>query len=128
MEALLPFHIVAGAIGLVSGAAALSAAKGASLHRGSGKVFVYAMVAMASSGVAMALWDGPDANAIGGLTAGYLVITALTTVRRVTPASRRLDLGATSLGLAIGLTSLVLAFVSLTTGRAIDGVAMPLRR
>ena len=128
MEALLPFHIVAGVIGLVSGAAALSAAKGATLHRGSGKVFVYAMVAMASSGAAMALWDGPDANAIGGLTAAYLVITALTTVRPVTPASRRLDLGATALGLAIGLTSLVLAFVSLTTGSGIDGVAMPLSR
>ena len=125
MEALLPFHIVAGVIGLMSGAAALSAAKGATLHRGSGRVFVYAMVAMASSGAAMALWDGPDANAIGGLTAAYLVITALTTVRPVTPASRRLDLGATALGLAIGLTSLVLASVSLASGSGIDGIPAP---
>jgi uncharacterized membrane protein len=126
MQALLPFHIVAGALGLVLGAVALSAAKGANLHRRSGRLFVYAMVAMAGSGVAMALWDGPDANAIGGLTAAYLVITALATVRPVTPASRRLDLGATLLGLSVGLTSLVLAFASLSTGGAIDGVPTPI--
>jgi hypothetical protein len=126
MQTLLPFHVVAGVLGLVTGAAALSATKGATLHRRSGLVFVYAMVGMAGSGVAMALWDGPDANAIGGLTAAYLVITALTTVRPVTPASRRLDLGATLLGLSVGLTSLVLAFVSLSSGGAIDGVPAPI--
>jgi hypothetical protein len=79
-------------------------------------------VTLGCTGAAIALWDGPDANAIGGFTASYLVITALTTVRPVTPASRRLDLGAALLGLAVGLTSLVLAFASLGTGRTIDGI------
>ena len=35
---LLPIHIIAGIIGLVSGAIALSAHKGAKLHRKSGMV------------------------------------------------------------------------------------------
>jgi uncharacterized membrane protein len=126
MQPVPPIHILVGVLGLVAGATALSAAKGATLHRRSGLVFVYAMVAMAGSGVVMALWDGPDANAIGGLTAAYLVITALATVRPVTPASRRLDFGATLLGLSVGLISLALAFVSLSSGGTIDGVPTPI--
>jgi len=39
-------HIVAGLLGLVSGAVALYALKGARLHRQSGMLFVYAMVTM----------------------------------------------------------------------------------
>ena len=40
---LLPIHIIAGAIGLVAGAVALSAVKGATLHRKSGLLFVAAI-------------------------------------------------------------------------------------
>ena len=42
----LTVHIIAGALGILSGFLALSAAKGGSLHRKSGGVFVYAMVTM----------------------------------------------------------------------------------
>ena len=47
---LLPIHIVAGLIGLVSGAVALSARKGAKLHRKDGMIFVYAMMIVAITG------------------------------------------------------------------------------
>jgi uncharacterized membrane protein len=42
-------HILAGVLGILSGFFALSAAKGAMVHRKSGKVFVYAMITMAFS-------------------------------------------------------------------------------
>lgn len=47
---LLPIHIVAELIGLVSGAVALSARKGAKLHRKGGMIFVYAMMIVAITG------------------------------------------------------------------------------
>ncbi len=42
-------HILAGALGLVSGYVALYAVKGATLHRKSGMLFVYAMSTMCVS-------------------------------------------------------------------------------
>ena len=122
MDAVMPFHVFAGALGMVAGAIALAVAKGATLHRRSGRVFVYAMVALAATGVALAFRDGPDANALGGAVAGYLVVTAMTTVRPATPASRRLDVGAALFGLAVGATSLALAVASLSRGGNVDGV------
>jgi uncharacterized membrane protein len=47
---LLPIHIIAGLIGLVSGAVALSTRKGAKLHRKGGMIFVYAMMIVAITG------------------------------------------------------------------------------
>ena len=46
MRNVLFVHIVAGGLGLVSGFVALYAAKGARLHRKSGRVFFYAMLTM----------------------------------------------------------------------------------
>ena len=50
MRMTLLIHILAGGLGLVLGAVALSATKGAMLHRKSGKLFVYAMVTMSVTG------------------------------------------------------------------------------
>ena len=46
---LLPIHIIAGAMGLASGAVALHARKGAMLHGESGMTFVYATLVMSAS-------------------------------------------------------------------------------
>jgi hypothetical protein len=46
----LLIHVIAGVLALVAGAVALSAAKGATLHRKSGIVFVYAMLTMSVIG------------------------------------------------------------------------------
>ncbi len=40
---LLPIHIIGGLVGITSGTVALSARKGARLHRKSGMIFVYNM-------------------------------------------------------------------------------------
>jgi hypothetical protein len=59
---------------------------------------------------------------IGGALACYMVITGLTTVRTRTAMSRRLDLGALVIGLAVGTASLVLAFDAVGRGGAREGI------
>jgi uncharacterized membrane protein len=126
MQVLLPIHIVAGGLAIVLGAVALYAAKGATLHRQSGKVFVAAMITMGTSGAVLALKSGPNANAIGGFMAVYLVITSLTTVRRPAVGARPLEIGAMLLAFALGLLDLVLGFAALAGPRgAINGVPAP---
>ena len=51
-------HFLAGGLGLVFGYVALSAAKGAPLHRKSGMLFVYAMLTRRSSGGGAFASDG----------------------------------------------------------------------
>lgn len=124
---ILLIHILAGGLGLVAGAVALSATKGASLHRNSGILFVYAMVTMSLTGAVIAVLRGIEANALGGLLAAYLVITALTTVRPAAAGSRWLNLGAMLVALAIGLSSVTLSFELLASGEGSrHGVPAPM--
>jgi uncharacterized membrane protein len=125
----LVVHVAAGAIGIVSGFVALQAAKGATLHRRSGMVFVYAMLAMALVGAAMAaVWGrAPGANVPVGLLTAYLVVTGLTTVRPPSAGSRGLDLGL--MLVVLGVTLSLLTFGSLVlaspTGRLYGMPAAP---
>ena len=93
---LLPIHITAGGLALVLGALALSVKKGGTVHRRSGLLFVYAMLIM---GISAAILGN-----VGGLMAAYFVVTALTTVRPVSPWTRRINVAA--LALAVGLALL----------------------
>jgi hypothetical protein len=54
------------------------AAKGGTLHRKSGILFVYAMVTMGTTASILALRNGFNTNFLGGLTSVYFVTTALT--------------------------------------------------
>jgi len=114
----LLFHILAGALGLVLGAVALSATKGATLHRRSGIVFVYAMLTMSVSAIMMASLRGvaPAVNIPAGLLTAYLVITALTALRPRTAASRLVDLGAMLVAFGVGLISVALGLEALARG------------
>lgn len=128
MGLMLLVHILAGGLGLVFGAVALSAAKGARLHHESGTLFVYAMLTMAASGAAIAVSGGvaPGVNVPAALLTGYLVFTGLTAVRAPAFSSRRLDLGSMLAGFAIGLGSFASAVRVLAGGDARSGMAVPL--
>lgn len=78
---LLPIHVAAGGLALIVGAVALLAKKGGTFHRRSGLLFVYAMLVMGISGAILG-------NVGGGLMTAYFVVTALLTVRPVSPWSR----------------------------------------
>jgi len=94
---ILPIHIAAGGLALVLGAVALSVKKGGTVHRRGGLLFVYAMLVMGTTAAILG-------NVGGGLMAIYFVVTALTTVRPVSPWTRRINVAA--LVLVAGLASL----------------------
>jgi hypothetical protein len=58
MHALAPLHVAAGALAIAIGAVALYAAKGSKLHRRSGMLFVWVMLAMSITGALMAAAAG----------------------------------------------------------------------
>jgi hypothetical protein len=121
---LLPVHIVAGGLAIVLGGLALAASKGATLHRRSGLLFVYAMLLMGISGSILALRQSlTNANVLGGIMACYFVITALTTVRPVSPWTRRLNSVALLAAVALSLIEIGLGFKALASpGGTISGV------
>jgi uncharacterized membrane protein len=122
---LMPLHVVGGATAIVSGLIALYTLKGAQLHRKSGTIFVYAMLLMSLSGAVMAVGRaGAAINIPAGLVTAYLVITALLTVQPPSTGSRRIERGAMLAVFALGVTSIVSAFVS--AGRGNAGFAFPL--
>jgi len=96
---LLPIHVVAGGLALVLGALALLVKKGGTVHRRSGLLFVYAMLVMGISATIL--------GNIGGLMAVYFVVTALTTVRPVSPWTRRINVAALALAVGLALLDIV---------------------
>jgi len=112
---LLPIHIVAAGLALVSGAIALSVAKGGRLHRTSGKLFAYAIFAMCGSAVVIALVKGQAVNVMAGSMTAYLVLTGVATVRPPSPGARRRDIALMLVALALGLATLTAGIVALAS-------------
>ncbi|HKC63058.1 MAG TPA: hypothetical protein VKB86_05445 [Pyrinomonadaceae bacterium] len=124
---LLPIHIIAGAIGIVSGAVALCALKGATLHRKSGMIFVFAMLVMSSSAVVLAIVKLNRGNVVGGGLAFYMVTTALLTTRRRVAGDEWMDIAAMLLGLAVAITAFTFGFLALQSETGtLDGYTPPL--
>jgi uncharacterized membrane protein len=121
---LLPVHIVAGGMAIILGGVALVASKGATLHRRSGLLFVYAMLTMGISGSILALRQSlTSPNLLGGFMSAYFVITALTTVRPVSTWTRRLNSAALVVAIALTLFEIGLGFKALASpGGTINGV------
>lgn len=125
MGMTLLIHIAAGGLGLVSGALALAATKGAGLHRRSGMAFVYSMLTMSLLGAGIAAIQGTKISVIAGLLTAYLVFTALTTVRTPHRFSRRLDVAAMLLALAVGAGGVGIGLqASIEGGRSRSWAAM----
>lgn len=125
---LLPLHITAGVLGLLSGAIALYTFKGARLHRRSGTVFVYALLTMSFFGLVMAVTRGvaPVINVPAALLTAYLVTTALVTVRPPMAWSRRLDTGGMWLAFALGAACVLFGVQAIARGGPERGFAFPL--
>jgi uncharacterized membrane protein len=122
---LIPLHVIGGTIAILSGFVALYALKGARLHRKSGTTFVYAMLIMSLSGAVIAVGRaGAAMNIPAGLVTAYLVITSLLTVHPPSARSRGAERVAMLAAFALGLASIVLAFVG--AGRGNTGFIFPL--
>ena len=124
MRMTLILHITAGSLALISGYIALYAAKGARVHRGSGTVFVYAMLAMSVFGMAIAAGRGvaPAINIPAGLLCSYLVVTGLTTFRSVDAATRWLNAGALLVAMGVSLSSLTFGVQAVANGGMRNGM------
>ena len=123
---LLPVHIIGGLVGIASGYVALSATKGATLHRKSGMVFVYAMLTMSASGAVMAMLKLNRGNVMGGAVTFYLVATALLTVLPRAKRVEWMDLAAMLFALAVGIAGFTFGLRALhsATGK-FDGYPPP---
>ena len=65
---MILLHIIAGLLEPTSGTVALSAPKGAKLHRKSGIILVYAMMVLSASGAVMAALIPERISMIAGIT------------------------------------------------------------
>jgi uncharacterized membrane protein len=126
VRSLYAIHIVAGSLGLLSGYVALFAGKGAAVHRGSGMVFVYTMLAMAVAGFTIAVTRGvaPTINVPAALLTSYLVITSLTTVRPLATGARAISIGGTIVALGVGVTMLALGIEGVVKGGTRSGAVV----
>jgi uncharacterized membrane protein len=124
MRMTLFIHILAGGLGLLSGFIALYAAKGASLHRKSGLIFVYAMLTMGCAGFLIAAIRSvaPAINIPAALMTSALVASALTTVRPPSRWTRGVDVAAMVVALAIGMIDLTFAFEAVANGGSRNGM------
>jgi uncharacterized membrane protein len=128
MNPLLLVHVTGGVVAIAAGFVALYALKGASLHKRSGTIFVYAMLSMSLSGALMAavMAGVSAANILAGLLTAYLVVTGLATV---SPPSARIDLvnrGAMVAVFLLALVTLGSAFAMIAGGGRSRGLAIPL--
>ena len=101
---ILLFHILAGSVGILSGAVAASLRKGSRRHALAGRVFTVSMLGMAASGAYRAFADpqGETVNVLMGLFTFYLVATAWRTGRRRQGGTDAFDWAALLMVAAVG--------------------------
>lgn len=114
---ILPVHILAGGLALVFGYVALYAAKGATLHRKSGLLFVGAMVTLSLTGALVAFLTDTSISVVAGLMTFYFVTTALLTVRRRSHESQWIDASAMLFAVAVAILAFKTGFELSSVGR-----------
>ena len=126
MITLLPIHILAAFIALLSGYVALFAGKGAPLHRKAGMVFVYGMLTMSLSAASIAAVKSESINVTAGLLTFYFVVTGLLTVRRAaTP--RWISVTGVALALSVGLLAFRIAYRNVAARASRSGATRGVR-
>ena len=124
---VLGLHITAGVVGIVSGAVALIARKGSSLHRRAGCWFFVSMPAMAAIGAVVSPFlPRPNwGNVAGGLFTLYLVATSWMTIR-TRDGGGRTAIGAFLVALLIVATDFTLGIRAANAAPgALDGTPLP---
>ena len=110
---LLLFHIVAGTVGLLSGAAALVVHKGSDRHLLVGSIFGVSMLLNASSGVIVSAIGSRPGNVSVGIITFYLVATGWYAIRRANPAPCLVDKLAFATASIIGAANIAFGVLAL---------------
>jgi hypothetical protein len=105
---LLPLHIIAGTLGMLSGFVAVFLSKGSRRHALAGKIFVISMSILSSSGAFLGIMKHQPGNILGGTLTFYLVATAWLTARRKDAGTNIFDWGALLFVVALAATELTL--------------------
>lgn len=120
---LLPLHIVAGLTAIVAGYVAIVVIKGARLHRRSGTIFTWAMLALGLTGAIMATLKHQPANIVGGVLALYMTATGALAFRRRDDGLPWIDAASLLAALGVFVLSVRLALeASRSATHAINGV------
>lgn len=113
MNPLLLFHILAGSIALIAGAAAMSARKGGPLHARAGTTFFVSMLAMAGTGAVIALLMPERGTATVGILCCYLVATSWLAARNSGGEAGAAEIGAMCVALGCAASFLAIALIGL---------------
>ncbi len=120
---ILFVHILAGTVGLLSGAAAILFRKGSPRHILAGKIFVAAMLTLAVGAVYLGIVKHQPGNVGGGILTFYLIGTAWLTARRRDGETSRWDWVALLIPLALGIFTWMNAIQVVRSGaNSQDGV------
>jgi hypothetical protein len=131
MTPLLIVHIGSGIAAILAGAGALLAPKGGRLHRGAGKVFVFAMFVLAATAVMLALVQPPSTPSAAPPRASisiavltiYLTGTAWLTARRNERGAVALEVATSASAFLIAAT--LLGFAAMASRSVHPGQAIP---
>jgi uncharacterized membrane protein len=118
MILVLAVHMWTGALGLLTGTAALLFRKGSGPHRAAGAVFVISMLLMAASATVIAIARSIPGSAVGGLMAFYMIATAWMSAHRKDGETGAFEVGAFIMAVGIAI-SLVSSAVLIATGRIV---------
>lgn len=117
---VLAVHVATGIIALVAGFLAVAVRKGGTLHRRSGIVFVYSMLATGIAAMVVAMYEGKPP---GGVVIVYFVFTAWTAVKPLAAMGRGVDVVLMALAAVLGTSEIARGFTALgRPGNQIEGV------
>lgn len=108
LRTIYVLHVATGVLSLPTGYLALYAAKGGTLHRRSGLLFVGTMLTMSTLGAILtfARHKTPEVNVPAAVLTFYFVLTSLMAVRPIAGWTRRYDVALTLIVLVVALADL----------------------
>lgn len=112
MTGLLPIHVLAGSIALLSGGAALVLRKGGRYHALVGTLFFGSMLVMTLTGALAAAFKPERGTTVIGLFTAYLVATSWATARRRDGKVGRFELYGFAVGAGCALAMIALSMIA----------------
>jgi hypothetical protein len=122
---LLIFHITAGVLAMLAGAAAVTFRKGSRWHRVAGNIFVASMVTMGVAASCLAYMKHQTNNFFGGILAIYMVTTAWSTARHRDDQTGILNWLGFLFALVLGALSIFHGFLKITGREPLDPNTYP---
>lgn len=122
---LLIFHVTAGVLAMLAGAAAISFRKGSRWHGKAGNIFVAAMLCMAAAASTLAYMKHQTNNLFGGFLTIYMVSTAWATARRRAGETGILDWVGFLFALSVGGLSVFHGFQKMAGREPVDAGTYP---